>query len=344
MGSLAATSRRSAFLILALVIASIARPADSSAAQLWTFIGNRALLASGTAAVVNVTATNLSALGESIGCVKISIPGEFTILAASVTSVTGGLTWSATKSGANVTANANSAADRLVGAPDFDQLVVAITVLPLAPGSYLWSANAYATTSCSNGSGSPISIPMVITSAPLPTPTPTPAPTPSPTPAPTPRPTTPPRPSGTPTATGTAATPTPSDSPGPTPTVTSDPTADPSSSGLAGPTDVPTPQPSPSNGTDAFGRGTVTLSGGSGGSGGAMEAAGADLAAAVMDSLGMGTWAVPTATFGGLGLLVILTIVAQAGGGLIWLPLIRRRIGGFGLRRSKEARNSSGAT
>ena len=75
-----------------------------------------------------------------------------------------------------------------------------------------------------------------------------------------------------------------------------------------------------------------------------MEAAGADLAAAVMDSLGMGTWAVPTATFGGLGLLVILTIVAQAGGGLIWLPLIRRRIGGFGLRRSKEARNSSAAT
>ena len=344
MGPLAATSRRSAFLILALVIASIARPAESSAAQLWTFIGNRALLASGTAAAVNVTATNLAALGESIGCVKISIPGEFTILAASVTSVTGGLTWSATKSGANVTANANSAADRLVGAPDFDQLVVAITVLPLAPGSYLWSANAYATTSCSNGIGSPISIPMVITSVPSPTPTPTPAPTPSPTPAPTPRPTTPPRPSGTPTATGTAATPTPSDSPGPTPTVTSDPTADPSSSGLAGPTDVPTPQPSPSNGTDAFGRGTVTLSGGSGGSGGAMEAAGADLAEAVMDSLGMGTWAVPTATFGGLGLLVILTIMAQAGGGLIWLPLIRRRIGGFGLRRSKEASNSSAAT
>ncbi len=88
----------------------------------------------------------------------------------------------------------------------------------------------------------------------------------------------------------------------------------------------------------------MTLSGGSGGSGGAIEAAGADLAAAVMDSLGMGTWAVPTATFGGLGLLVILTIMAQAGGGLIWLPLIRRRIGGFGLRRSKEGSNSSAAT
>lgn len=75
-----------------------------------------------------------------------------------------------------------------------------------------------------------------------------------------------------------------------------------------------------------------------------MDVAGADLAAAIMDSLGMGTWAVPTATFGGLGLLVILTIVAQAGGGLIWLPIIRRRIGGFGLRRSKEAGNSRAAT
>ena len=57
-----------------------------------------------------------------------------------------------------------------------------------------------------------------------------------------------------------------------------------------------------------------------------------------------GTWAVPTATFGGLGLLVIPTIMAQAGGGLIWLPLIRRRIGGFGLRRTKEAGNSKAAT
>jgi hypothetical protein len=58
----------------------------------------------------------------------------------------------------------------------------------------------------------------------------------------------------------------------------------------------------------------------------------------------MGTCVVPTATFGGIGLLVILTILAQAGGGLIWLPLIRRRIGGFGLGRSKEAGNSRAAT
>lgn len=75
-----------------------------------------------------------------------------------------------------------------------------------------------------------------------------------------------------------------------------------------------------------------------------MEAAGADLAAAILDGLGMGTWAVPTATIGGIGLLVILTIMAQAAGGLIWLPVIRRRIGGFGLRRTKQARNSKADT
>lgn len=348
MGLLAATSRRSALLVLALLIVSIARPPASSGAQLlWTATGNKTVLVSGTASVVGVTVTNLSPpLDDPIGCVKIAIPGEFTILAASVTSVSRGLNWSATMSGANVTATADSDLDRLTGAPDYDRLVVAITVLPLAPGAYTWKANAYVSTSCSSGGGTPLLIPMAITSlsTPAPTPTPTPAPTPTPTPASTPGPTSSPRPSATPTSTGTAATLVPSASAEPTPPDTGEPTPDPGSTGPPDPSDVPAPQPSPSDGTSAFGRGTVTLAGGSDGSGGAMEAAGADLAAAVLDSLGMGTWAVPTATFGGIGLLVILTIMAQTGGGLIWLPLIRRRIGGFGLRRSMEAGNSKAAS
>ena len=57
-----ATSRRSTLLILSLLIASVARPADASSAQLWAFTGNKALLILDTAAVVNVTATNLSTL------------------------------------------------------------------------------------------------------------------------------------------------------------------------------------------------------------------------------------------------------------------------------------------
>ena len=134
MRLLAATSRRSALLMFALILAYIARPTDSWAAQLWTFTANKAVLVSGTASVVTVTATNLSPLIDPIGCVKVAVPGEFTIQAASVTSVSRGLQWSATKSGANVTAIADSDADRLTGATNFDRLVVAITVLPLAPG------------------------------------------------------------------------------------------------------------------------------------------------------------------------------------------------------------------
>lgn len=88
----------------------------------------------------------------------------------------------------------------------------------------------------------------------------------------------------------------------------------------------------------------MPLAGGSDGSGGGMDAAGADLAAAVLDSLGMGTWAVGTATVGGFALLVLLTIMVQVGGGLIWLPLIRRRIGDFGLSRTKKIGNAKAAT
>ncbi|TAL06332.1 MAG: hypothetical protein EPO00_11310 [Chloroflexota bacterium] len=75
-----------------------------------------------------------------------------------------------------------------------------------------------------------------------------------------------------------------------------------------------------------------------------MEAAGADLAAAVLDSLGMGTWAVGTATVGGFAMLVLLAVMAQVGGGLIWLPLIRRRIGEFGLRGAKSTRKARVST
>jgi hypothetical protein len=32
------------------------------------------------------------------------------------------------------------------------------------------------------------------------------------------------------------------------------------------------------------------------------------------------------------GLLLVLAVIAQAVGGVLWLPVIRRRIGGFGLR------------
>jgi hypothetical protein len=52
-------------------------------------------------------------------------------------------------------------------------------------------------------------------------------------------------------------------------------------------------------------------------------------------SLGAGfTWAVPGLVLSVPGLLVVLAVIlAQAFGAFAWLPLVRRRIGAFDIRR-----------
>lgn len=48
-------------------------------------------------------------------------------------------------------------------------------------------------------------------------------------------------------------------------------------------------------------------------------------------------WAVPGVLLSVPGMLLVLAILAQAAGALAWLPLVRRRIGGFGPRSGREA-------
>jgi hypothetical protein len=47
-------------------------------------------------------------------------------------------------------------------------------------------------------------------------------------------------------------------------------------------------------------------------------------------------WLVPSFALAFPGLLLILIIVVQATGGIIWLPAIRRYLGGFGLRQKRS--------
>ena len=57
-----------------------------------------------------------------------------------------------------------------------------------------------------------------------------------------------------------------------------------------------------------------------------------------MGSLGMAAeWGVPAIVMSVPGLLIVLIVVAQGLGGAAWLPLVRRRIGGFGLRAPRSA-------
>jgi hypothetical protein len=58
-----------------------------------------------------------------------------------------------------------------------------------------------------------------------------------------------------------------------------------------------------------------------------------------LGSLGLGIeWGVPAFIVGVPGLLIILVIVLQSLGGSAWLPLVRRKIGTFGIRDSGTRR------
>jgi hypothetical protein len=61
----------------------------------------------------------------------------------------------------------------------------------------------------------------------------------------------------------------------------------------------------------------------------------ADLAAHFSGTL---DWAVPGLVLSVPGLMLVLTVMAQSFGALAWLPLVRRRIGGFGPRRRPSPR------
>jgi hypothetical protein len=198
---------------------------------------------------------------------------------------------------------------------------------------------------------------------PAPTPVPTPLPTPVPTPAPTPRTTLPPPtlplptlPLPTlplPTLRPPTPSPRPTDVPTPTPagSATPSPTATPSGAptpagGSGDPTGTGrTPAPTASAPTGA---GTV----GSGGSGPAPSddgiVVGGGTAAAPISVDGLTDlnvvgvddlidWAVPSLVLSVPGLLLILAVLAQALVGSLWIPVIRRWLGTFGVRRRRPA-------
>jgi hypothetical protein len=64
-----------------------------------------------------------------------------------------------------------------------------------------------------------------------------------------------------------------------------------------------------------------------------------------VDTVGFGgliEWAVPALALTVPGLLLLLAVLAQAAGGLLWLPMVRRWLGGFGLRRRRSTGGDPG--
>jgi hypothetical protein len=62
-----------------------------------------------------------------------------------------------------------------------------------------------------------------------------------------------------------------------------------------------------------------------------------DVSFAAVGTLGNLSWAVPSLVLAVPGLLLVLAVLAQAVGGVLWLPVIRRRIGSFGVGGRRRA-------
>ena len=174
--------------------------------------------------------------------------------------------------------------------------------------------------------------------APAPTPKPTPRPTPRPTPVPTPVPTAPPT-----TAPTAGPTPTPTRAPTPaTPKPTSNLTAPPPRAATPSPTasghgasPSPDAQASPAVivGPGTIGSPPPTVP----------RRAGFDIPAGLDDPVTfdggavgiIGPFVVPGFLAAASGFLLILLMLAQALGALAWLPVVRRRVGSFGMRSGR---------
>jgi hypothetical protein len=320
---------------------------------------------------ITVTNVGTGGGGEEIGCVTVAVPGAFDTLDASIASLPSGYTWKASISGASgssVLVRFQSEKGRLVGGTAQEQAVFHVRVLPTGTGTKTWDTIAYNDKNCNGGPFPGIPLAFVIapdtTPTPDPTPDPTPRPTPDPTPDPTPKPTPKPTPHPTPTPRPTPSpTPRPTDeTPGATPRPTSVATVRPA----PGATPTSTPAPSVASSPEAGSTPTAWAmpptgsgSGGLGGAGGGRTGGGPQQEpnagpvappaplryavrppdeapvefafAAAGPTLGL-TWIVPSLTLAVPGLLLVLVVVIQATAGFLWVPVVRRRIGSFGIR------------
>jgi hypothetical protein len=142
-----------------------------------------------------------------------------------------------------------------------------------------------------------------------------------------------------------------------TPTAAPTGTPGPTPSGAPGPTSSPAPTPTAGPGGGGSGGSPGAGGGGTTGGGGpgpspspssrVFEVPAAEPGTSrpfdtgVLPGFEAFDWVVPGVILTGPGLLLIALIAAQAMGALAWLPIVRRRIGAFGLRGRRRSHGSS---
>ena len=161
------TRARAVALTVGILVAAI-WPAGMRAAHLWSIATSTSSVTQHVSTGIGLTVTNQSTTnsdGDSIGCVKVTIPNDFTVDATSVDSVTNGYTWTASQSGSGPTIVTFAAMDdnhRLRGDPDFDVLQATITVTPSRVGSHDWSATEWERDDCTTEQLTQV-LPMTVT-------------------------------------------------------------------------------------------------------------------------------------------------------------------------------------
>ncbi len=362
-------------LAIALWAVVAAQPARGAVASTtWRLDVAPTTIAAADPTTIDVTFSNRGGPtgDDDLGCVRIAIPATFTVVPPLTTVSPPGTSWHA--SGTSVVSiHPSSGGDRLDALDQTSSVTASITVLAVVPGTFTWTATAYESQDCTKPFPEQIKTTVTVNLLPTakPAPTPTPRPTPSPTPNPTPtvtptaKPVPTPNPSPTPNATsapgrtpvpGDEATPAPAVSPSPivvgasadpfaTPTPRLSPADGGPPTGAAG-SARPTPSPAsdlqqPSTGSGVGGgllmAGFDDATGGRGSSGGGTPAI--SLGSGFTSPFGQGfAWAVPGLVLSVPGLLIVLAVIAvQAIGAGAWLPIVRRRIGSFGVwSRSKR--------
>ncbi len=354
-----------AAIVALLALAGVSAGPGRAAASTWTITLTPSTTGALQATTIKATFWNLGGPDgqQDLGCVRIAIPATFTVGSTQVTNDPPNTTWIASRAGlTTVTINTGSGGDRLPPGHPGASVTAAITVSATLPGTYTWTANAFRSQDCSDPFNDPARLTVVVQLTPLPTPTPTPKPTPTPTPTamppPTaippppplaslpPLPTLPPATTPTPTP-GAATTPRPSGPAGSaTPSSTAEIPGQPGSTPQPARSDEPAPNglpvgdvSSPPPTDPPAGAGFLMPGTGTGG-GGSVDRPTVTLTSGLGTPFGEGfAWAVPglVLTVPGL-LLVLIVILAQALGAVAWLPVVRRRIGAFGLRGQDAGR------
>ena len=356
--------RRTAAVLLVLaplvLCSTLSAGRASAATGGWTITRTPSSVTEGVATGVSLTATNTSG-GSSIGCIRLQIPGAFSVSAVAVDSAPHDWTADPPTGGPSgstlVWVHAVTEAD--IVKADGDSVIFHVRVTGTPVGDYAWPAESRDHANCTSGIDTASVTVAVIAGTPTPTSTPKPQPTPTPTPRPTrtPLPTPAPTPAPTPTARPTR-TPSPTHSPTPTPDHTARPsgtaTPSPAPAVVAPATTSPSPEASSTSTPSERSRPRPvggSLAGPTSGTDGQTKWTGPDrfgvglgaesmvidqsLVTSSLAALG-GTlvWAVPSLALTIPGLLLILAIVAQVVGAAAWMPVVRRSLGDFGLGRS----------